>query len=65
MKNWKTTVGGIIAGAALAVDPLVQAYNSGAFTGKSGAQLIAAIAVVLIGVYSKDHDVTGGTKPQS
>ena len=59
MKNFKTSVAGIIAGLPFIIDALMQAYSTGAFTGKSGLQLVAAIGVVLLGLYSKDHDVKG------
>jgi hypothetical protein len=64
MKNWKTTLAGLTVGLPVAWDAIVQAYNAGAFTGKSGLQLVAAIGIVLLGLVSKDHNVTGGTKPQ-
>ena len=59
MKNFKTSLAGIIAGLPFIIDALMQAYSAGAFTGKSGLQLVAAIGVVLLGLYSKDHDVKG------
>lgn len=59
MKNFKTSLAGLLAGVPFIVDALVEAYTQGAFTGKSGLQLVAAIGVVLLGLYSKDHDVKG------
>jgi hypothetical protein len=59
MKNFKTSLAGLLAGVPFIVDALIEAYNAGAFTGKSGLQLVAAIGVVLLGLYSKDHDVKG------
>lgn len=59
MKNLKTSLAGLIAGVPFIVQALMEAYNAGAFTGKSGLQLVAAIGVVLLGLYSKDHDVKG------
>jgi hypothetical protein len=59
MKNFKTSIAGLLAGVPFIVDALLEAYNAGAFTGKSGLQLVAAIGVVLLGLYSKDHDVKG------
>ena len=59
MKNFKTSLAGIIAGVPFIIDALMQAYSAGAFTNKSGLQLVAAIGVVLLGLYSKDHDVKG------
>ena len=59
MKNFKTTLAGLLAGTPFILDALIQAYNAGTFTDKSGLQLVAAIGVVLLGLYSKDHDVKG------
>ena len=54
MKNWKTTLAGLIAGLPIAIDAVMQAYNSGYFTDKSGWQLVASIAFILLGVILKD-----------
>jgi len=59
MKNLKTSLAGLIAGLPFIIDALMQAYTAGSFTNKSGLQLVAAIGVVLLGLYSKDHDVKG------
>lgn len=59
MKNLKTSLAGLLAGLPFIVDALLQAYTAGSFTNKSGLQLVAAIGVVLLGLYSKDHDVKG------
>ena len=59
MKNLKTSLAGLLAGLPFIVDALIQAYTAGTFTNKSGLQLVAAIGVVLLGLYSKDHDVKG------
>ncbi|CAB4204231.1 hypothetical protein UFOVP1384_38 [uncultured Caudovirales phage] len=59
MKNLKTSLAGLLAGAPFIIDALMQAYTAGSFTNKSGLQLVAAIGVVLLGLYSKDHDVKG------
>ena len=64
MKNWKTTLSGLVAGLPVAAYALSQAYSTGAFTGKTGAALGVSIGLVLLGAYSKDHNVTGGTSPQ-
>ena len=58
MKNIKTTLAGIVAGLPLLIDALVQAYNAGAFTGKSGSQLILSIALIVIGWFLKDPKKT-------
>jgi len=59
MKNLKTSLAGLLAGMPFVIDALMQAYSAGSFTNKSGLQLVAAIGVVLLGLYSKDHDVKG------
>ncbi len=59
MKNLKTSLAGLLAGMPFVIDALMQAYTGGSFTNKSGLQLVAAIGVVLLGLYSKDHDVKG------
>ena len=58
MKNIKTTLAGIVAGLPLLIDALIQAYNAGAFTGKSGSQLILSIALIVIGWFLKDPKKT-------
>lgn len=63
--SWKTTLAGLIAGLPIAADALIQAYTAGTFTGKTGAQLALGIGAVLIGAFAKDHDVTGGIKPNT
>ena len=54
MKNLKTTLAGLLTGLPLLIDALIQAYNAGAFTGKSGSQLVLAIGLVLIGYLASD-----------
>ena len=58
MKNLKTTVAGIVAGLPLLIDALILAYNAGAFTGKSGSQLVLSIALIVIGWFLKDPKKT-------
>ena len=64
MTNWKTTLGGLIAGLPLFIDAMATAYANGQFTDKTGTQSILAIGIVLLGVFSKDHNTTGGTIKQ-
>jgi hypothetical protein len=59
MKNVKTSLAGLLAGIPFLIDALMQAYNAGTFTNKSGTQLLCSIGLVLLGLYSKDHDVKG------
>ena len=58
MKNIKTTLAGIVAGLPLLIDALIQAYNAGAFTGKSGIQLVLSIVLIIIGYILKDPKKT-------
>lgn len=58
MRNWKTTLfGGITAagiGLASADDPIL----------KTIGQIMAIIGPVLLGIFAKDQNVTGGTVQQ-
>jgi hypothetical protein len=65
MKNWRTTLAGVILSAYPIIDALMQAYQSGYFTDKTGGQLWLGIGFIVLGILSKDHNVTGGTKSQS
>ena len=58
MKNWKTTLAGIITGLPLLIDALVQAYAIGTFTGKTGVELSLSIALIVIGWFLKDPKKT-------
>lgn len=62
MKNWKTTIAGLVTGLPFLFDALYNAYLSGAFTDKSGWQLFGSIAVIVITFLMKDYDVTGGKR---
>jgi hypothetical protein len=69
MKNWKTTLAGVLAGLPLLIDALIQAYNMGAFTGKSGSQLFLSIGLVLLGYFAGDkkkpnNERLVGTRPK-
>jgi hypothetical protein len=59
MKNWKTTIVGVIGAAGLAVFQLI---STGSLDPKT---LIIAAVVAGMGLLAKDHDVTGGTIMQS
>lgn len=61
MASIKTTIAGLITGLPVAIYALIQAYNAGTFTGKTGFQLVAAIGLILLGLFSKDYNTTGGT----
>lgn len=53
MKNWQTTLAGIIGGLGIAA-------NAG-FTRES---IIQAATVIVLGFVAKDRNVTGGTRSQ-
>jgi hypothetical protein len=57
-KNWKTTIGGIVIAAGLAM----QASQD--HTVNIIGIVIGAIGSVLFGASAKDNNVTGGTKQQ-
>ncbi len=59
MKNWKTTLVGILAGSYPFITALHEAYISGYFTDLSGGKLWLGLSFILIGVLSKDHNVSG------
>jgi hypothetical protein len=65
MKNIKTTIGGILAGGSVIVNALMEAFSNGTLDGKHGLQLVAGIGIVILGVFSKDKNVTGGSVAQS
>lgn len=50
LKNWKTTLLGLVAGA----HPLAQAWATG-----DKAGLIQALAIIAMGVFAKDSNVSG------
>jgi len=62
MKNWRTTLAGIVLSAYPIIDAIMQAYQSGYFTDKTGSQLWMGIGIIVFGVLVKDHNVTGGAK---
>ncbi|HJS00721.1 MAG TPA: hypothetical protein VJ780_07295 [Flavobacterium sp.] len=67
MKNWKTTLAGLIAGLPVAIDAIIQAYTAGYFTDKSGWQLVASLAFIVLGAVLRDKKIypqkIGGSNP--
>lgn len=62
MKNWKTTLIGVITGVYLLISPrLAGDKTQPPIT--AGNVIPAALAIAL-GYYAKDKDVTGGTTRQ-
>jgi len=62
MKNWRTTLAGLVAAAPFIIDAILQAYAAGYFTDKTGLQLFASVAFVIFARLAKDHNVSGTTK---
>lgn len=60
MKNWRTTLAGYAVSLPFLIDALIQAFNSGYFTEKTGWQLFASIGAIVLATLAKDHNVTGG-----
>lgn len=60
MTSYKTTIAGIIAFIGVAANAITTAINSGVFTGKTGFQLVLAVGLLLMGLFAKDSNVTGG-----
>lgn len=58
MKNWKTTLCGAVTAIGVALmaqdDPIMKLVGG----------VVAALGALLTGVFAKDSNVTGGTKPQ-
>lgn len=63
MKNWKTTLLGALAGLAMLFGNAVQSRQSGGAPITIG-NLLGPAMVTLLGLVSKDHNVTGGTTVQ-
>lgn len=69
MKDWKTTLAGLLAALPIAIDALLTAYNAGAFTDKTGGQLLVAIGVALFARFAADKEkkqpegIVGGNVP--
>jgi len=64
MKNWKTTFAGLFIGSIPIVQALINAFNSGQFSHQSKGQILIGIGIIVFGLVSKDHNVTGGSVNQ-
>ena len=62
MRNWKTTLTGLVTGLPFLLDALIQAYNAGHFTDKTGTTLFMAIGWIILTALVKDHNVSGTSK---
>jgi hypothetical protein len=58
MKNWRTTLCGVIAAAAQGVAAKFPQYAV-------VAEIVSAAAIGALGYFSKDKEVTGGTVPST
>lgn len=65
MKNWKTTLAGLLTGALMLIGGALnnRAQNPSAPPVTVG-NLAPAIAIAVMGMLAKDGDVTGGTRKQ-
>lgn len=65
MKNWQTTISTLPAAFGAAVN-IYTALSHGATPEANQWGIVGvAVSAVLIGLFSKDRNVTGGTKPQT
>lgn len=64
MKNWRTTLAGLALSAYPIINSVIEAYNAGYFTNKTGQQLWLGIGFIILGVLCKDHNVSG-SKPSN
>ena len=63
MKNWKTNSAGIVAIAG-AIGSLLTAWSTGHLDATTIGTAITGIVSGIGLFFAKDHDVTGGTRPQ-
>ena len=54
MKNWKTTLAGLLVGLPTLIDSLITAYSAGEFEGKNTMQLAVGIGFILLGWLASD-----------
>ena len=60
--NWKTTLFGVLAGIAQITPVLTgEGIHVGHWGGSDFLQIGGGIATLLLGLYAKDKNVTGGT----
>jgi hypothetical protein len=62
MKNWKTTLFGVIGGLATLFGPHLSGAPGPAVT---TGNVVTAAALILLGLVSKDANVTGGSVAQT
>lgn len=65
MKNWKTSLAGILGGLILTFGPALGARLSGLPAPPiTSGNYLPGVALAVLGTVSKDKDVTGGTRQQ-
>lgn len=64
MKNWKTTLAGLLGGLIITFGPTVGARLQGdpAAPPITSGNYLPGVAVAILGALSKDKDVTGGNR---
>lgn len=59
MKNIKTTLTGALTGGAISIDAIIeQGFQHG------WKQALIGLSIILLGLFAKDNNVTGGTIKQ-
>ena len=54
MKDWRTTLAGLVTGLPFAINALIDAYAAGYFTDKTGWTLFVSLAWILVTALVKD-----------
>ena len=57
MRNWKTTLLGMFTGGTLSIDAILKDGFANGWQ-----QALIGLGIILLGAFSKDHDVTGTGK---
>ena len=66
MKNWKTSLAGILGGLLITFGPAVGGRLQGdpSIPPITAGNYLPGIAIAVLGAISKDHDMTGGSRNQ-
>ena len=62
MKNWKTTLIGLLPALAALSMQVYYLYDGNPSTNPDWSVVLAALGLGGLGVFAKDRDVTGGTR---
>lgn len=65
MKNWKTTLAGVLTGGPIIACQLFHICSVGHFGSTDWLAIISGVGAIITGTVAKDHDVTGGTRPNT